>query len=228
MSITARSLITQALKLAKVISSTETPSAEDAADGLLALNNFVDAWNIERLFVYAVADISATFSGASATIGPSMTINTTRPIRIESAFYRSGDVDYPLTVVESDEYYAIANKTTSGDPLVIYYESTAPTGTVRVWPVPSSIEYHLQLLVQLTEFADLDTAYNFPQGYKKAFVYTLAEEFAPIFGVEIPVSVARRAVNMRRALKRVNFKVPTMTVVIPDNSANRINILTNQ
>lgn len=230
MSITARTIITDALKLAGILASGETLNANDASDGLRMLNNLIDGWNSEGLYTFAVSDVSATFSGASATIGTSMVVNTSRPTKIKSAFYRSGGIDYQLRVIDADEYYSIIDKTTSGNPEVIYYESTAPTGTVRVYPVPGSTEYHLQVEAQLTEFANLDTAYDLPQGYKRALTYTMAEEEAPIFGQVIAPSISLAARNMRRVIKRSNSKVPVMTVLVPGNSAEspRINILTNQ
>jgi hypothetical protein len=230
MSVTARSAITGAMKLLGVISPVEALAPEDGADGLIMLNNIIDAWNLESLFIYTVSETVVTFSGVSATIGPAMTINVTRPVSIDSAFYRKSGNDYPLRVIDAAEYNAIDLKTVLGDPEVIYYDGNSPTGTVYVWPVPSSTEYHIQLASQLVEFATLDTVYNLPQGYRKALMYTLAVELGPLFKREASATVVRIGINIRRILKRSNVKSLAMTIQVPSNSANsgRINILSNQ
>lgn len=231
MSVTARSTITGAMKLLGVISPVESLAPEDAADGLVMLNNIVDAWNLESLFIYTVSETVVTFAGASATIGPAMTINVTRPVGIDSAFYRKSGIDYPLRVIDYAEYNAIGLKTVSSEyPEVIYYDGNSPTGNVYVWPVPSSNEYHIQLASQLVEFATLDTVYTLPQGYRKALMYTLAPELGPMFKREASASVVHTGVNIRRILKRANAKVQAMSIPMPSNSAagGRINILSNQ
>jgi len=230
MNITARTILSDALKLGGIIAPGETMSADSAADGLRMLNDLVGSYNLDGLYAFATSDVTATFTGASATIGDGMTINTPRPIKITSAFYRLGGTDPQLSVITADEYYAIGNKTTSGNPTVIYYESTAPTGTVKVWPVPGSVEYHLQVEAQLTEFATLDTVYYLPPGYSRMLKYSMTEELAPAYGQKVDVGIARSAINMRRSIKRSNSRVPIAVAEIPGNSAesSRINILTNR
>ena len=121
MAVTARSTISGAMKLLGVISPVETLAPEDAADGLIMLNNIIDAWNLESLFIYTINEAVVTFSGASATIGPAMTINVARPMGIDSAFYRKSGIDYPLRVIDYAEYNSIGLKTVSSEfPEVIY------------------------------------------------------------------------------------------------------------
>jgi hypothetical protein len=115
MTVTARYLIQSALKLLKVIDPLETMEPEDAADGLSALNDMVDAWALDSLYVLATQKVSATFSGQSATIGTGGTFNTTRPVRINHAFFRRNDEDRELHVVDADHYDAIALKSLANE-----------------------------------------------------------------------------------------------------------------
>lgn len=220
MAITARATIQGALKLIGVLDPAETMTPEDSDDGLRMLNNLVDAWNIERLNIYAVVDVTASFAGASATIGTGMTINTPRPIRIESAYYRRGGVDYPLDIIDDAEYNSISMKAISTDyPEVLYYTADAPTGQVFVYPVPTSVTpYTFQVMKQLTAFADLDTAYNMAQGYAKALMYALAVELAPLYQKEALATILRIHMNSKRALKRANVVVPQLETPLPGNS----------
>ncbi len=231
MGVTARGTIQGALKLIGILDPAETMSPEDSADGLTMLNNLVDGWNLERLNIYTTSNVVASFSGASATIGPGQTINTARPVRIEGAFYRRSNIDYPIRIIDIDEYNSIPLKSTTGSyPEVMYYTGDSPTGTVYVWPVPTaSNQYYIQLQTQLTAFADLDTLYTLPQGYAKGLMYSLAVEMAALFQKEVSASVARIQINMMRILKRANVVVPSLDLSLPDNTSRRImahNILT--
>lgn len=232
MSVTARSTIQGALKLLTVLDPTETMSPDDANDGLVMLNNMVDSWNLERLSIFTTGEVVASFNGASATIGPSMTFDTARPIRIESAFYRKSGIDYPLEVIEIAAYNAIVLKTTAGDyPEVLFYDGGAPTGSVTVWPVPTSNSYHLIVMQQLTAFADLDTTYDLPQGYARALMFKLCEEMATTYGKDIKPSITKIATSAYRALKRANIDAPRMDLDLPGNSnddSGRINILSGR
>jgi hypothetical protein len=50
----------------------------------------------------------------------------------------------------------------------------------------------------------LVTDLTFPPGYLRAFVYNLAMEFAPEFGVEPSPQVQRIAMTSKRDIKRIN------------------------
>lgn len=233
MAVSARSTISGALKLINVLDPAETLSSADADDGLLFLNNMVDAFNLESLSLFSINEVVASFAGSSATIGPGMQINIPRPTGLErGCFYRRSGIDYPLTVIDYDQYNSISLKTVNGDyPDVIYYDGNSPTAKVFVWPVPSLNEYHLQVANQFTRFSALDDSVQFPQGYAKYLMYALAVELAAPYSKAVPPSVMGLHVNMTRALKRSNSKTPTLNIDLFGNSGNdnwRINILSNQ
>lgn len=228
---TARKEIEGALKLIGVLDPAETMSPEDAADGLIVINDILDGWNGDRLMLYSTTTVVAIWSGATATIGVGGTVNTARPMEIEDAFFRIGTLDYHLKPCTLEQYNAIQIKTISTPyPEWLYYDGNFPLGNLFVWPVPSaSTEYHISLRQQLTEFADLDTQYSLPQGYRKALKYTLAEEMAPLHSREPSPTVVRIAANARRRLRTSNEDVPLLTL----DSAMRgdgslINILSNR
>jgi hypothetical protein len=231
MSVTARAILTGALKLGGVLGSSETLATSDGADGLILLNNLVDSWNLENLNLYTVTEQIATFSGKTATIGPAMVIACTRPSSIDSAFYRRSQIDYPLRIIDYAEYNSISMKGINSDfPEVMYYDGGSPTGNVYVWPVPTSNEYHLMLNTQLSEFADLDTSYSLPQGYRKALMYTVAPEFLGMFNKTLSPRLEAVGINARRVLRRANVRALSLDTNLPGNHAQvgRINILSNR
>lgn len=229
---TARQLLTGALKSIGVLDPVEAISPEDAVDGLEVLNDFVDACNNDRLYIFTTSEVVSSFAGMTATIGPGMVIDTPRPIGIESAFYRIGGIDYPLSIVEKPRYDAIPLKTTpTGFPDLLYYDGGMPTGTVFLYPVAQGLtEYHITVLQQLTAFADLDTDYALPQGYRRMLRYSIAEEMASMHGREPSATVLRIAQNSRRAIRRAQDSAPLMFLdsAIEGSGSGRFNILSGR
>lgn len=226
---TARQLLSGALKSIGVLDPAETISSEDATDGLEILNDYVDACNNDRLYIFTTTEVVSSFAGMTATIGAGMVIDTPRPIGIESAFYRIGGIDYPLMVVEKPRYDAIPLKTTpTGFPSLLYYDGNMPTGTVYLYPVAQSLtEYHITVLQQLSAFSDLDTDYPLPPGYRRMLRYSVAEEMAPLHGREASATVQRIAANSRRAIRRAQDSAPLMFLdsAVDASSSGRFNIL---
>lgn len=229
---TARQLLTGALKSIGVLDPVEAISPEDAADGLDVLNDIIDAWNNDRLYIFTTSEVVASFAGISATIGPGMQVNTPRPIGIESAFFRRGGIDYPLEIIQKPRYDSITLKMTATNfPELLYYDGGMPSGNLFLYPVASGVtEYHITILQQLTAFADLDTDYALPQGYRRALRYTVAEEMAPLHGREPSPTVVRVAAGSRRAIRRAQEAAPLMILdgAGPSGPSARFNILSGQ
>lgn len=227
MTITARTLVTDALNDIGVLDPTETATAEQSSHGLRVLNRIIDRWRGQRLYVYAIDDVVATFSGASATVGTGQTVNTEAPIRFEDGcFYRIANIDYPLPQWELTQYNQIALKTTSVSsyPQGFYYDRDIP-GTVTVWPVPATaIEYHFQVMKKLSSFATLDTVYSLPDGYQDALHYSLCERLPAAYNLPVnPADVAQAATG-RQVVRRANARVPVLELA--PNQNMRVNIFT--
>jgi hypothetical protein len=226
MTITARDIIGDALGDIAVLDPGETMTGEMATTGLRTLNRVIDRWRAQRLYVYAIKDVTATFSGATASVGTGLTINTEHPQRFEDGcFYRIGGIDYRLPKWDLTQYNSLYLKTTAGQyPQGFYYDRAIP-GTVSVWPVPSTaIEYHFMVATLMSSFADLDTAYSFPDGYADAFHYTMCERLAPGYNLPPDPVLNANARAARTVIKKLNTQVPLLQV-IPLGPA-RANILT--
>jgi hypothetical protein len=221
---TANQLIERAYALLGYKDPGEALSADDADYALNALNDMIDSWTTQRLFIVSVAEVVTSVSGQTVTIGPSMTVNTARPVKLEQgAFHRVGGIDYPLTLIDRETYNSISLKAVSSTiPEYGYYDAAMPTGTIYLWPYSTTaLALHLQLQVQLTEFADLATDYTLAPGYRRAISYSLAEELAP--GVrELSPLLIKQAALARNAIKRTNVRVPVMTLNVPMAESSNI------
>lgn len=207
---TGQSLIKRAMRLIGVLGTGETLSGDGAAEGLEALNAMLDSWRNEKLMVYAIQDESLTLTPSKQmyTIGPSGDLSTTRPVRIESAYLTISSLDYPVDVVDAEEWAAIPNKSITNTVVSkVYYQPTMSTGTLYTWPV-STVANTLHLLTW-TPFSSLTAvsdSVTLPPGYENAIAFNLAVSIAPEYGVSAPPEVVSIASATKAAIKRVNSR----------------------
>lgn len=211
MATTAGDQINRALRLLGVLAEGETPSASTSQDGLTALNQMIDSWNTERLSVFSTQDQIFTWPAGqiTRTLGPSGDFIGNRPVLFDDAtYYRDAgtNVSFGIKFINQQQYDGIAVKTvTSTYPQVIFVNMTYPDATMTVYPKPTrDLEWHFISVQELSNPAVLTTNLTFPPGYLRAFVYNLAMEIAPEFGVEPSPQVTRIAMTSKRNLKRIN------------------------
>lgn len=138
-----------------------------------------------------------------------------RPIWLNSAIVRvvnsiSGTLDYPVSVVNLEQYERIGIKTLPGPwPRAVYYQPSMPLGVLNYWPNPSQGEMHLFCQSVLNRFQTLTETIALPQGYAMALRYGLAELLMPEYpatgaAADIRALVPKYAADGRAFLKRVN------------------------
>lgn len=211
MATTAGDQINRALRLLGVLAEGETPSASVSQDSLTALNQMIESWNTERLSVFSTQDQIFTWPAGqiTRTLGPSGDFIGNRPVLFDDAtYYRDPgtNVSFGIKFINQQQYDGIAVKTvTSTYPQVIFVNMTYPDATMTVYPKPTrDLEWHFISVNELSNPATLVTNLTFPPGYLRAFVYNLAMEIAPEFGVEPSPQVTRIAMTSKRNLKRIN------------------------
>jgi len=211
MATTAGDIITGALRLLGVVAEGESPSPESAADALSAMNQMIESWNTERLSVFATEDqiFSWPATVISRTMGPTGDFVGNRPITIDDSTYfkdPSTGVSYGLKLINQQQYNGIALKTVrSTYPQVMWVNMEYPNISMTIYPKPTRLlEWHFVSVQELSNPATLATELHFPPGYLRAFVYNLAMEIAPEFGVEPSPQVQRIAMTSKRNLKRIN------------------------
>lgn len=207
---TAGDQINRAFRLLGILAEGETPTADMSQDALMALNQLIESWNIERLSVFCTQDQVFTWPSGllSRTLGPSGDFVGNRPVLFDDATYfkAPNGVSYGIKFINQDQYNGIAVKTvTSTYPQVIFVNMTYPNAEMFIYPRPTQdLEWHFVSVQELDQPAELVTELHFPQGYLRAFTYNLAMEIAPEFGVEPSPQVQRIAMTSKRDLKRIN------------------------
>lgn len=221
MSTTGNTLIRRAMLLNGSVASGANPSADEYSDGLLALNDMLNAWATERLTIYSeLRQTKALVASTQGyTIGSGGTINVARPLWVHNASVipLSQTNEIVLDVISDDEWAKIAIKpTTSTVPTTLFYDygfNSSGLGTINVWPIPTTAATLVLYLPQaLTAFADGTTSYSFPPGYERMLRYNLAVDLAPEYGVQVDPAVSMIAVQSKANVKRANIRMETMAV----------------
>lgn len=205
---TAIDLITRSMKLAKVLSSGETPTAEEATDALATLNDILENWDTEPMSVWASAnDVVATVPGqATYTVGLGGNFNIDRPQTVDGAYITFQGVDYDLQIVGQLEFNQISLKTQQNPiPEWLLYVNEFPLGLITLWPVPSqALSLTLSTPRVLTQIPTTATVINYPPGAAKALRYALALELATEFGAPVDPVLAALAADSKADYKRAN------------------------
>lgn len=211
---TAQAIIESAFSKIGVLGAGETLSAEDAATGLRLLNMLLESWSLDNLLVYDSAQVSRALTAgtASFSVGPSGDVVGDRPIAILGGYVRVSGYDYPIEVVDREQYNALWDKTNGSSwPTAVYYEASLPNGRIYLLPVVgSACTIYLDTQTVLASFSSTGTNVSLPPGYQRALEYGLAVEAAPDFSVRLPESVARLAAAAKSQLKTVNVQVPVV------------------
>ena len=202
-------LIKSSMRLIGAIATGETPTAEEANDGLLVLNDMLENWSTETLSVWGTRNVSFnTVPGqAQYTIGPGGTFNGVRPIDIDDAYCTFSGVDFPIQIIGQEQYNQI-NLKTMQQPIVerMLYVNEFPLGVIIVWPVPAQVvPLVLTARDNLQGPVTLTSTLTGPPGFVKALRYCLAVEFAPEFGVEASATVVQVAMDAKADYKRTNL-----------------------
>lgn len=222
---TALDIIKRAMRSIGVLPEGETPSAQQASDGLSVLNQLMGSLGNACQMIYAQSldQIPLTTNVASYTVGPTGSVVTPRPMQILSSSYITYQgVSYPLVVWTLADYNQITVKNIGGIPTGFWPLMEFPDLTLTVWPLPSDSGMVLNLWSwkQITEFSSLTQQLQMPPGYDRALSLLLGIDLAPEYLVEPSPSLIRNASQARKMLKRTNAQIPRLVMPygIPDNN----------
>lgn len=169
-----------------------------------------------------VNEVGTYLVSASQTVA-STAINLyyQRPLTINSCFVRintnsngvpilNGGLDYPVAVLNIEDYEMIGLKTMNGPwPKAIYYQPSEILGNLFVWPNPSQGELHIFADTIFASYGTMFDSINLPQGYTMALRWNLAERLMPMYGKISPTQIAmitNFAAQGKATVKRTNMR----------------------
>ncbi len=191
--VTRDQLISGSLRMAGAIAQGETPTASQVTEAAEALNMFVKELQADGMPLWAMKQYSIPLTATSDyTIGVGSTVNTAKPLKIVQAFLHntSSEIDIPMRILTRDEYNRLGNKTSTGQPMQVFYEPQLTTGTLHTFPVPDTyaIANCEIVIVYQRPFEDFDAASDnpdFPQEWLNAVKAGLANLLAPEYGLPL-------------------------------------------
>ena len=208
-----------------------TLTVTDVSDGAIALgmtltgSGVAPGTKIVRFGSGAGGNVN---SDGTYTVNISQTVASTtisayyeRPLNINSAFVRintnengqpvlNGGLDYPITILNLENYELIGLKTLNGPwPRALYYQPSETLGTITVWPNPSQGEMHIFTDTIFQRFTSINDEIAIPQGYYMALRWCLAERLMPMYGKASPTQIQMIngfAGHAKATIKRTNMR----------------------
>lgn len=204
--VTRDQLIEGALRMIGALSQGQTPNAVQVSDAAISLNMMIKAWEADGMPLWGLAEYSVPITAGVSIyqIGIGKTINTPKPLKVIQAWNRDSIsfVDIPMRILTKQEYNMLGNKTSSGNPIQLYYQPLLNYGELHLFPTPdatSSTGNTIYITYQ-RPFEDMliagDTL-DFPQEWLEAIKYGLAVRLAPEYGLDIE---SRRLLMQEAAL----------------------------
>jgi len=190
--VTRDQLITSSLRMIGAVAQGETPTANQISEAAEALNMMVKAWEADGMPLWGIAETSITLTNGvnKYQIGIGKTVDIPKPLKVIQAWNRdnTSKVDIPMRILTKQEYNILGNKTTSGNPIQMYYQPMLNYGDLYVFPTPSSTDAtnNKVYIVYQRPFEDfLVTGDNpdFPQEWLDALKYGLAARLAAEYGL---------------------------------------------
>jgi hypothetical protein len=162
----------------------------------------------------------------------STTINAyyQRPLSINSCFVRintsqsgvpiyNGGLDYPVAVLNVEDYEMIGLKTLNGPwPKALYYQPTETLGNIFVWPNPAQGEMHIFADTLFNRYTTINDTMLLPEGFESCLEWCLAERLMPQYGKASPTQIQMVnafAAQGKSTIKRTNMK-PVQSARFPD------------
>lgn len=196
-------LIDEAFDLCGIGSEGEAITADQYARAKRSLNLIIKAWGTqEHLWLRAERSLTMAASTNSYALTP-------KPMRVIEVRRRStsGSIDTPLTEWSRKQYLEQPNKTIDSVPVAFYYDPQSTTGTLYLWPRPSTatasdFTVRLTYLRRMDDFDGSSDDADLPQEWLQALTLTLAEALALKYAIKPDL---RREISDRAAIARAEL-----------------------
>jgi hypothetical protein len=179
-------IISDAYLDAGLLSRGEVPSSEMFVDGMRRLTDLINLWQTQGLKLWLLSDTSVTLVAGQAryVFSPAGDVAMTKPLRVLQGYYLdSNSIRRPLNVLSWDDYLRLSQVSGNNGAVNSYFvNKLATTLEVFFWLTPDATAAtgtaHVLLQTQVTNFTEVDETMNFPQEWRIALRWGLADELA--------------------------------------------------
>jgi len=222
---TGLSVIKSAMRMLGVLAQGATPSSDQQADALEALNLILGSWSNDDLIQpYKITESFSVLSGVNdRTIGTSGDWNTPKPVDIEAVYIRdANNIDHYLDMLTAKEYAKLPAKgVAAGRPEFFYFEpvdSTTPATHSKIFFDKTTNATETFYLLSYKEFSSLSVVGDtiaLPGAWVRALKMNLAVDLAPEFGVPVKPEVAALAQSSKTDIRLLMSE----SVELPEQAA---------
>lgn len=185
---TSNDVIINALYLIGELAVNETPDAFMLVTGLDLLNELLDKFAADSIYIPFLTTIDSTFIQGQATYSISDMISADitqdRIVDLSMATYTvpsSGATQliYPLRIISKAQYYNVVKQTNlTTRPGCIFLDKQADESFVTVYPIPDQpYPFSLQVKCMMNKLVQQDTLGELPPNYYGFLKYALARKF---------------------------------------------------
>jgi len=195
-------IIDEAFAILAVKSEGVSISAYQYEDARTSLNLMIKTWGISD-HLFTRKETTQALTGSTASYALAVKAQRIEEVRIRD----SSNNDTTLTEWTMQQYKEQANKTTTGPPTAWYYDPQNTTGTLYLWPTPSTADAseYTVYFTYLRVIEDFDTSADsadFPQEWLETLCYGLAARLAFKY-----VSDPQRRLEIRAAAKEMKAEL---------------------
>ena len=205
---TPNGIICDAMQDAGLLQDGDEPSSEQYAKYSRRLRDVINLWQTQGLKLWLTVDTSVTLvSGqASYALAPAGDVAMTKPLRVLQGYYLdSNSIRRPLNVLSWDEYLRLGQVTQTGAINSYFVDKQQSSLVVKFWPTPDATAAtgtaHVLLQTQATNFTNLTETLNFPDEWRMALRWGLADDICTGQPQTIMDRCAQRALAYRTALE---------------------------
>ena len=218
-SATAADVVQGALEEIGILAEGEKVSAAYLGVALPRLQRWIDQVNARRELIFSIAFTLFNLipNHAPHSIGPGGDFSVPlRPVRIVGATFvlnstSSNPIDAPPIRIRDADWWAHNPTKSLQSPIVtdVYYDPTAPLGTLNFWPVctianPVRLEYWNSIAQPVNANSPL----SLPPGYWEAAVLSLARNVSATFNKQFSEDLRERWNEAMRIIEANNDMPP--------------------
>lgn len=206
---TAAGIIQDAMVANGKVPAGSIPTSQQFADGMRRLNDMINLWQTQglKLFLQRELTVPLVVGQTLYTIGPTGTVIMPKPTRILQGFIiNTSSIRRPLVLISRDEWERLSQVTGNNGTINSFMvDKQELTLNLNLWPPPDSVEVlntaTFLAQYQATNPIALTDDVGFPQEWRIALMWGLADELATGQPQAIMDRCEKRAMEYRQALQ---------------------------
>lgn len=180
---TTNELIVNSLYMLGELAVGETPSAFMLSTGLELINELLDKFSNDSIYIPFLRTISFTMVPGQAAYTLSTlagaNVNSDRVVDLSMANYTVQTINYPIKIVNKAQYYGVVKQTNlNARPNIVFLNKQATESIVTFFPAPDqAYPCELKAKVMINQLGEHDTLNELPPFYYGFMKRALARSF---------------------------------------------------